>query len=152
MIRQDDGYEYVEDGVEDFDEDANPDLQVNAVPVHVTATDSERVAPQFANLMTWTISQLGAAQGSQPTYTQILQKRQGRYKAKFSVALGTATAIWVNTDPSKLMGGASPTGFLVTASGNSIPDYDAERELYAVAIGGANATISVMDESYGQQQ
>jgi hypothetical protein len=147
-----DGYEYIEDGPQVLDEDANPDQQVNAVPVHVTATDSERVAPQFANLNTFTIAQLGASQGSQPTYTPILQKRQGRYKAKFSVALGTATAIWLNTDPSKLMGGSSPTGFLVTTSGNSIPDYDSERELYAVAVGGANATISVMDESYGQQQ
>jgi hypothetical protein len=147
-----DGYEYLEDQYDTDDEEANYDQQVNAVAVKVVATNSERVAPQFANLQTWTIQQLGVAQGSQPPYTQILQKRQGRYKAKFSVALGTATAIWLATDPNKLTGTAVPTGFLITASGNSIPDYDSERPLYAIAVGGANATISVMDESYGQQQ
>lgn len=144
--------QYMEEGEQDFDEEANVDQQVNAVAVRVVATDSERVAPQFANFITWAIAEMGASQGSQPTYTQILQKRQGRYKAKFYVVLGNATAIYLNTDPSKLIGSGQPNGFLVATGGNPIPDYDAERPLYAVAVGGANATISVMDESYGQQQ
>ena len=149
--------EYISDDSDDWDEEALEEQQVNAVPVHVIKTDTEIVAPQYANLMTWGIPQFGVAQGSQPTYVQILQKRQNRYKAKFFVSLGSATAIALATDPAKLTGVTSAPGvgqsvFLVTLGGGSIPDYDSERPLYAVAIGGANATISVLDETYGQQQ
>lgn len=146
--------EYISEDSDEWDEEALPDQQVNAVPVHVVATETELVAPQFGNFMTWVIPQFGASQGSQPVYVQILQKRQNRFKAKFAFALGSATSIAIATDPSKLPTSATPTTgsyFLLTA-GMTMPDWDSERPLYALAIGGANATISVMDESYGQQQ
>ncbi len=147
--------EYISEDSDSWDQEAMEEQQVNAVPVEIINANTERVTPQFANVMTWTIQQFGAAQGSQPPYTQILQKRQNRFKAKMVLSLGTATGVALATSSEKLTGTSAPQSnqavFLATASGN-LPDWESERPLYAVAIGGANATIAIIDESYGQQQ
>lgn len=141
------GPAYIEEGPQDWDEEGIEEQQVNAIPVHVVATDSERVAPQYASCMTYPIPQAGTANGTLPCYTQILPRRQNRYKAKFQVVLDSgATAVIVNSNEAPLTN-PTPQGGTFTI----LPEWESEQPLYAVAIGGT-ATISVIDETYGQQQ
>jgi len=126
----------------DFGHDSRPTL-----PVKIVDSEAERVSPEFASFITWTVPQAGTGSGVYP-YIQILQRRIHRYKAKFNVNLGAATALVFNSKPDQLTL-PTPVGFTVSA-GESMPDYDSQQPLYVTAIGGANATLSVMDEAYGE--
>lgn len=108
------------------------------IPVKIAFNETERVAPEAAAHMTWQLT------AGQPI--RICPHAYHRYKAKFNViypATGFATGIMLNKlqDP---LTGTNPQGSLW---GNTLPDYEGQQPLYAVAIGGA-ATISVIDMTY----
>jgi hypothetical protein len=119
------------------------------IPVRVMADETQRNSPEFCAWSNVTIGQAGTV--SNPPYcTAILQRRIRRFKAKFSpVVFGTGTtAVVFNNRPDPLTNPTNPQGWIMVASGQTLPDYDAEQPLYAIAIGGV-ATVSYFDESYG---
>jgi hypothetical protein len=138
--------------------DTDPDFEPNAaeseypavVPVRVVYTENEQVPPGFSSFMTWPIGQIGV---SSPT--QVLQRREHRYKAKFFLNFPGAGTITYNSKQEPLSKDSSPQGFSVTVAGATanlaIPDYDGAQPLYFIA-SIAGCTVAVMDETYGQVQ
>lgn len=117
-------------------------------PVHVwidgTSQVTHRQSPDFASFMTWPIPQVGIG-----TPLLFAPRKPQRYKAKHVLTFPAAGTIWINSksDPLSL---PTPQGFTYTvaAAGNfSIPDYDAQQPLYAIA-SIAGVTISQFDESF----
>lgn len=119
------------------------------IPVRIMSSETQREAPEFCGWGTVTIGQAGTV--TNPPYcTSILNRRIRRFKAKFGpVAFGTGcTAVIFNNKPDPLTNPTNPSGWIMTATGQTLPDYDAEQPLYAIALGGV-ATMSYFDESYG---
>lgn len=138
--------------MQEFDDESNavPEPIVSTVDVRVIDTLTQRVAPQYAGCMTYPIAQNGAAgpTGMQQV-TQLLQRRVHRYKAQFQITLGAATSIVFNSKPDPLTA-TPPQGFSVGV-GQTLPEWESQQPLYATAIGGANASVAVMDQAYGEQ-
>ena len=106
---------------------------------------SETVAPEYGACMTWTV---GPAATSTPT--QIFQRRIRRHKGKLVItSLSGATAIVVNSNRDALTQ-PTPVGASFVATG-SLPDWESQQPLYAVAIGGTGATIACWDEAYAER-
>lgn len=107
---------------------------------------SERVTPQMVSCMTWQIPQIGTGQP-----VQILQRRIHRSKAKITVSFwGTATSI-VFSPKLDTVQGATPQGcqyFPIAAASQFLPDWENQKPLYAIAIGGTGALVAVQDEAY----
>jgi hypothetical protein len=115
-----------------------------AEPIRV-AEVSQRAAPEYGATMTWLIPQISAG-----TPVQILTRRLRRHKAKLTVtALGGATSLVFSAIIDRLQG-AVPQGFTWVGTGN-LPDWESQQPLYAIAVGGGPASISVIDESYGER-
>lgn len=106
---------------------------------------TESAAPEYGACMTWPIPQTTAG-----TPVQILTRRLRRHKAKLIVtALGGATSVVFNSVIDRLQG-ATPQGFTVSVVG-FLPDWESQQPLYAIAIGGGPASISVLDETYAER-
>jgi hypothetical protein len=134
--------EYVEDAIQDW-QDTESSIRYTGPPIPVVNL-SRREAPEFGSTMTWSVPQSGIGQP-----VQILTRRIRRYKAKILVAaLGGATSVMFNSNLDRLSLGVMQ-GFTVIIVG-LIPDWESQQPLYAVAIGGGPATISVIDESYAE--
>lgn len=122
------------------------------IPVKVARDENEQISPEFANCMTWPVTTF-ANTPIKPT--QICPHRYHRYKAKLWCIPGTgATGVILNSKPDALMQ-PNPQGATFTFPASpvpfALPEYDAQRPLYAMAIGGP-VTISVIDEAYGTVQ
>ena len=137
--------------MQEFDEvEPVPEPILSTVDVRIVDTLTQRVAPQFASCTTFPIAQNGAAGPTgQQQVTQLLQRRLHRFKAKFQFTLGTATSLVFNSKPDPLT--AVPPQGLILIAGQVMPDWESQQPLYATAIGGGNATVSVVDEAYGEQ-
>lgn len=108
---------------------------------------SERRTPESVSCMTWSIPQAGTG-----TPVQILQRRPHRHKAKITiVTAGGATGV-VFSPKLDTVQGTNPQGALyVTPAANVnafLPDWEAQKPLYAIAIGGGPVLISVQDEAF----
>jgi hypothetical protein len=115
-----------------------------AEPVRVTEV-SERAAPEYGATMTWLIPQTTAG-----TPVQILTRRLRRHKAKLIITgLGGATSVVFSSVIDRLQG-ATPQGFTVNVVG-ALPDWESQQPLYAIAVGGGPASISIIDESYAER-
>jgi len=115
-----------------------------AEPIRVVEV-SQRAAPEYGACMTWPIPQTTAG-----TPVQILTRRLRRHKAKLTItALGGATSVVFNSVIDRLQG-ATPQGFTAIVVGN-LPDWESQQPLYAIAIGGGPASISVLDETYAER-
>jgi hypothetical protein len=138
---------------EEEEEQAQEVYGVEPVPVHITGSDTRRESPEFAGWTTVTIQPAPVTQS--PYCTQILNRAINRYKAKMVLNPQTGcTGVWFNGRPDSL-GSANPQGYFyntTTITENmSLPDYDGQPPLYAVAIGGP-CLISVLDERFGNPQ
>lgn len=134
-------YSYEVEGEEETEDEGG----FGVVPVRVVFTENEQLAPSYCSCMTWPVGQVNVS-----IPTQILPRKEKRYKAKFIVNFPGAGNVILNTklDPLTL---PSPQGFTftVTAAGNfALPEYDAMQPMYIIA-SIAGVTISVWDESYG---
>lgn len=135
-----------EDDGEEYEEAMTEQLQPLVVPVRVVESESKRVPPEFAGMMTWPVPQA-------PSYVGIVQRSYERYKAKFIVNFPGAGTLYMNTKIDPLTN-PTPQGFSLTvaAGGNaSLPDYDCQQALY-VCGSIAGITIAVMDERFGKVQ
>lgn len=149
--------EWVEEGAQDqYVPEEEAFQEEVGIPVRVIDKPHERESPEFVGWYTVQIGQAGQVSGW-PYCTQILQRRLRRYKAKFGpVQFGTGcTAVIFASKPDGLSNpnitAAFFNGWVVNASGQILPDYDGEKPVYAIAIGGV-ATISLFDESYGDYE
>ncbi len=145
-------YGWTEEPFNSQDQEPVPDGMSAQRPVHVkvVATESQRVAPEFAGMQTVYV---GLAGTDQPT--QICPHRYHRYKCKFLWSIPADTIVYVATKPDALGSPAPPpTIYQLTPSSyfGTMPDYDAQEPLYAVYTGTGPVTVSVMDESYGTVQ
>lgn len=107
---------------------------------------SEKLTPEMVSCMTWQVPQQGVGQP-----VQILQRRIRRSKAKISVtAWGTATSI-VFSPKLDTVQGATPQGATYTTVAGApqfLPDWENQKPLYAIAIGGGPVQVTVQDEAY----
>jgi hypothetical protein len=133
------GQGYVEDEPQIYEGNAYA-----AEPVRVTEV-SERAAPEYGSCMTWPIPQTTTG-----TPVLILNRRLRRHKAKLNItALGGATSVVFNSVIDRLQG-ATPQGYTISVVG-VLPDWESQQPLYAIAVGGGPASISVIDESYAER-
>lgn len=128
--------------------------EVEPIPVRVTHTESQRVAPEATAFMTFPIPQIPQASGAGATQAQqICPHRYHRYKAKFLFSGGAAGTIYVAKDPNTLMSGALGAAFAIvvaaalTQATQLMPEYDGQQPLYMMATV-PGFVVSVMDEGY----
>lgn len=139
---------------ERYDSDFEPNVAESdypvVVPVRVVYTENENLPPGFASFMTYPIGQVNV---SSPT--QLLQRREHRFKAKYFLNFPAAGTITLNSKQEPLSKDASPQGFAVTVAAATqnfaMPDYDSSQPLFAIA-SIAGCTIAIIDESFGQVQ
>jgi hypothetical protein len=146
--------QWIEEGEQNqFIPEQDAEEEVIGIPVRLVSEPRTRRSPEFAGWVTYTIQQAGTMTVA-PYCTQLLQRRYQRYKAKFSPCTWNAgtTSVLFSSQPAGLsnpnLSAAIVTGWVMTATGLTLPDYDAEQPLYAIAIGGT-ATLSILDETYG---
>jgi hypothetical protein len=124
----------------------------NPIPVKITETLTETVAPESTAWLFWNVAQgptLAGGGAVQPT--QLCPHRYHRYKAKFVFNIPAATTVYIAKTPDPLMSGALGTTYqLIT--GQQMPDYDGQQAVYAVYLGTGPVTVSVMDEGYKEVQ
>lgn len=97
--------------------DAGPEFEPNAaeseypavVPVRVLFDENMPLPPTFASFMTWPIGQVGVSPA-----TQILQRREHRFKAKFLITMPTGGTVTFNSRQEPLTKDANPQGFQLT--------------------------------------
>lgn len=122
------------------------------VPVRVVFSETENIPPGFAAFMTYPI---GVVNVSSPT--QLLQRREHRFKCQLMVSVPAACTVTFNTKQEPLSKDANPQGFsLVFSAANNnpgfvMPPYEAAQPLFAIA-SIAGVTIAFFDQSYGQVQ
>jgi hypothetical protein len=143
---------WLEEG--NYDADQTPvkdNYEAQPVPVHIVATETEQTAPQLCIHSTIPIPQAGSTgTGSQPNVARVLTHNYHRYKAKMQVLPGTGCTAIVTSYKIDSLTNPNPTGatFYCTAGTPFyLPDYDAQRPMYMVALGGS-ASVSVWDEAY----
>ena len=133
--------EYVEDEPQVYEGAATP---LEPIPV---IDQSERHTPELASCMTWSIPATGGT--NQPV--QILQRTQHRFKAKITIAnLNGASSVLFSQTLAALQGtiASIPAGVATYQAIGSIPEWESQQPLYCIAIGGAGAIVSVIDERY----
>jgi hypothetical protein len=139
-------YEITEEGGEEYEQNVTEQLEPVVVPVRVVFNENERLPPEFAGMMTWSVSQA-------PLYTTVLQRSYKRFKAKLLASFPGAGTLYLNTKIDPLTN-PSPQGFSVTVTAAGLvplPEYEAMQPLYAAG-SIAGITLAVMDERYGAVQ
>jgi hypothetical protein len=125
----------IEQGWEDSDNQQDqgaPTWFPEAIPVKITETLTENVAPEATSWLTFPIAlgpQIGGGGASQPT--QLCPHRYHRYKAKFVCNIPGGTVVYLSRVIDYLMSGALANQFQL-ASGQNLPDYDGQQALYSV--------------------
>ena len=139
-------YQVTEEGGEEYEQAMSEQLEPVVVPVRVVHTDTKRIPPEFAGMITWAVPQA-------PNYVAVIQRSYDRFKAKFLVSFPGAGTLNLNTKVDPLTN-PTPQGFSITVAAAgivSLPDYDAQQPLYANA-SIAGVSIAVMDERFGRVQ
>jgi hypothetical protein len=139
MTVNDDGY--IEDAPQLYEGAVSP---MEPIPV---VEMSERRTPELASTMTWSIPATGG--NNQPV--QILQRTDHRFKAKVTIAnLNGASSVLFSNTITTLQGtiASIPAGVATYQAVGNLPDWESQQPLYAIAIGGAGAIVSVIDERY----
>lgn len=117
--------------------------EIDPIPVREV---SEKLTPEMVSCMTWLIPQSGIG-----VPVQILQRRIRRSKAKITVVQwGTATSI-IFSPKLDTVQGANPQGcqyFPIAAASQFLPDWENQKPLYCICIGGTGALVAVQDEAY----
>lgn len=104
---------WAEEGEGEGWEGTNEYAEAAVVPVRVTFNENERVSPEFAACVTWTVPVIGA---NLPI--QVLQRQYHRYKSKFMATFPAPGTLYYNTKYEPLTN-PSPTGFAVTIAGTA---------------------------------
>jgi hypothetical protein len=145
----------IERGWEDADQEQEQNATTwfpEAIPVKITETLTENVAPEATSWNSYSIAQapqLAGTGGTQPT--QLCPHRYHRYKAKFIFNIPAATTVYIARVPDYLMSGAFGNAFALT-TGQNLPDYDGQQAMYAIYTGTGPVTVSVMDEGFKEVQ
>jgi hypothetical protein len=125
----------IESGWENADDEQEQNATTwfpEAIPVRITETLTENVAPEATSWLIFPIAQAPQASGtgaSQPT--QLCPHRYHRHKAKFVCNIPGGTTVYLSRVVDYLMSGALANLFQVTG-GQQLPDYDGQQALYAV--------------------
>jgi hypothetical protein len=146
---------WLEEG--NYDADQNPvsndnDYVAPPVRVHIVKTESENVSPQLCIHSTVPIPQAGVAiaGSTQPNVARVLTHNYHRYKAKMQIMPGAGCTGIVTSYKMDSLTNPNPSGatfFCTAATPFYLPDYDSQRPMFMVALGGP-ATVSVWDEAY----
>lgn len=144
---------WLEEGNYDSDQTPIPDnYEAPPVKVHIVATETENVSPQLCIHSTVPIPQAGVAiaGSTQPNVARVLTHNYHRYKAKMQIMPGAGCTAIVTSYKMDSLTNPTPSGatfFCTAATPFFLPDYDAQRPMYMVALGGP-ASVSVWDEAY----
>lgn len=136
----------IEQGWEDADQSQDqgaPTWFPEAIPVKITETLTENVAPEATSWLTFPIALAPNAAGTgtqQPT--QLCPHRYHRYKAKFICNIPGGVTVYLSRVIDYLMSGALANQFTLT-TGQTLPDYDGQQAVYAVYVAIAIAQPAV---------
>jgi hypothetical protein len=120
------------EGADNQQDQGAPAWFPEAIPVKITETLTENVAPESTSWLVFPIASAPQASGagaSQPT--QLCPHRYHRYKAKFVCNIPGGCTVYLSRVSDYLMSGAVANQFVLTA-GQQLPDYDGQQALYAV--------------------
>jgi hypothetical protein len=120
------------EGADNQQDQGAPTWFPEAIPVKITETLTENVAPESTSWLTFPIASAPQASGagaSQPT--QLCPHRYHRYKAKFVCNIPPGTVVYLSRVVDYLMSGALANQFILS-QGQQLPDYDGQQALYAV--------------------
>ena len=145
----------IEQGWEDADSQQDqgaPTWFPEAIPVRITETLSENVAPEATSWNSYTVAAAPNAAGTgAQAPTQLCPHRYHRYKAKFVFNIPATTTVYIARVQDSLMSNAFGNAFQLT-TGQNLPDYDGQQAVYAVFTGTGPVTVSVMDEGFKEVQ